>query len=121
MITAEGDVTPGEMPAYWALCSGGTPAPRLAWDLSRGNWRNIPTHALLRDMDSFRGLATHNVRTAFVFGNEVDYGLGRIVESYTEIQGFSGRYRPFRTLEEGFAWLQADDDERDDPVYAFGR
>lgn len=120
MITASGDIAPGEMPAFWSSRDRAMRAPLVVWDLSGANLTNIPTHALLRDMDVFRGLAVDNVRTAFVLGNEVDYGMGRIVESYTEMQGFSGRYRPFRKLDEALTWLQTGDSDYDDFGVAFG-
>jgi len=119
-VTAVGDIAPGEMPACYVLRDQGVGTPLLLWDLSQANWTNIPTHALLRDFDSMRGMSAHNVRTAFVLSNEVDYGMGRIVESYTEIQGFAGRYRPFRTLDEALLWVQdGDSDEGYDPTAAY--
>ena len=120
VISAVGTIAPGEMLACNALQEPALRTPLLLWDLSQANWAGLPTHALLRDFDSMRGLSEHNVRTAFVLSNEVDYGMGRIIESYTEIQGFTGRYRPFRTLEEALDWVQHGDEESHDLAMGFG-
>ena len=77
----------------------------------------------MEHIDRVRLFSHENYRTAFVLGNEVDYGMGRIVESYTEVQGFPGEYRPFLNLDEAFAWLMSEHKEQfdsSDYAVAFG-
>lgn len=78
----------------------------MLWDLTQSSWANIPSPLLMKNLTlAQKKFAKSGDRTAFVLGNELDYGLGRVVENQLEDLDIAAQYRPFLSLDEAHAWL----------------
>lgn len=106
-ILVTGEVQPGEMTDY--ARSVFKPRPRrVLWDMRAANWRVESVRQLAETLQQTREVTTENSRAAIVFGRNVDFGMGRVVESIAESREFPTEYRSFSDLESARAWLMQD-------------
>ena len=90
--------------------------PLVLWDLREAIWCYTKTEELVKNLEAARKFASSGFRTAYVLGSDADYGLGRVIESYTELRGFPGEYRPFKALGEAEVWLRSRVELADSPI-----
>lgn len=79
----------------------------VLWDLLGADLSGL-------DSDEIKGLASHSRgiavvrkggKTALVFGHAHDFGIGRMLEAYSEIAEMPSAFRAFRTMASARAWL----------------
>jgi hypothetical protein len=81
------------------------PTPDVLWDLREGTWKDLSDERI-RGLVSFVGKHAHvreGGRTAAVVSADVDYGIARAFQSYTEELPFESGV--FRTMDEAIKWL----------------
>lgn len=107
IFTARGTLTANDFRESTVNYYAGEVTPLILWDLTHAEVSAITTDeirdlALLAKQVSTR---REGGKTAFVFGRPFDFGLGRMFESYTEIENMPFTFRPFLTTVEARAWL----------------
>jgi hypothetical protein len=80
---------------------------RFLWDAREGSLAGISA-------DEFRNIARSTKKisncrdegkTALLGAKEIDYGLGRMYESFAEMENIPCEYRTFRAFEDAMEWL----------------
>ena len=106
VIKIIGEIKAGEI-LDWAEKSGHKDRTRLVlWDLTESSWSKIPSELLKKNLGlAQKKFAKPGDRTAFVLGNDLDYGLGRVVENQIESEDTPAEYRPFLSIDAARAWL----------------
>lgn len=104
----KGDIQPGEMLEFIKTCDYDTREYRALWDLREASWSNIPIQNMLNAVDQLGRFSREGQRTAFVFGRDVDFGIGRMLEPHYERYQIKSKVWPFLDYEEATAWLLQD-------------
>lgn len=79
----------------------------LLWDCSQAKFANISNGRIEASIEhSMKNLHTREGgRDAFVFHDDLGFGLGRVYQSLSAIRGFPVKIRPFRTMDDAWRWL----------------
>ena len=106
-----GLVSPEEM--YQALnepddCE---PTTLLLWDMSLADVAQVTPDILRRFIGKAveLGAGRQGGRTAVVAPDDLQFGLARMSEVFTELESAPYDFRAFRTRQEAFEWLGTDD------------
>ncbi len=75
------------------------------YDLTEGNCSSIPTDYYIGLIRVGRAYAKEGARSAMVFSNPVDFGIGRMIESHCESVGYKSELACFHTVAEARDWL----------------
>ncbi len=79
----------------------------ILWDFTEADLSNITS-------EEFRGIASEvkkrseirmDGKTALVFGRDLEFGLGRMFQAFSEIEGVLFEYMSFRDIVEARKWL----------------
>ncbi|MEX0965154.1 MAG: hypothetical protein WDZ52_14050 [Pseudohongiellaceae bacterium] len=81
------------------------PTLNTIYDSTAGDWSKISTDTYLEMIRSAKRYARKEASVAMVFSSEVDFGIGRMIESFAEHEGYENRLSCFRTLQEARNWL----------------
>lgn len=104
-VIVEGMLADGEIIAairpYW---SAGRPTPNLLIDSTNGTWSDIPTEDIKRSIGTSKGPAGEG-KTALVFADATDYGIGRMIEAYCMMAGYDSQHQCFYDTESAELWL----------------
>ena len=77
-------------------------------DLSQGSWINIPVDYFRRVLEN-RELFEHSEgKSALVFGNDADFGIGRMIESMLSLNDYGREVGCFRSREKADKWIMQD-------------
>jgi hypothetical protein len=82
----------------------------VLWDFRDATWTGIPSERLL---SVYREAAKHTLREQyvdFVFAKKVDYGIGRMMQSYADLYLSRSQINFFREYEHAVACLLGDKD-----------
>lgn len=83
------------------------PTQLVMWDITNGSISEI-------DVEEFGKISTAvkpytekraGGKTAFVGSVDADFGMGRMYESYAEVEKLPIQYRTFRNRDEAMSWL----------------
>ena len=79
----------------------------VLWDLTEGDLSKISTDEIMQIVEEIRiyADAREGGRTALVFSTGLGFGLGRMVEAFSEMENMPIDIRSFRSLEEAEGWL----------------
>jgi len=105
-VTIRGDLAEGELTSYLSEYYSNGPTDNLLIDSSEGTWTNIPTSAFERDVNNGKKYSKRG-KSALLFSNTADFGLGRMIESFTNIANYDTQVQCFRDKEEAIAWLKS--------------
>lgn len=78
--------------------------PALLWDLREGTIASLTTDEL-RTVSRLASERRSDGSTAYVVGTDVDYGMLRMYEVISEIQGVTQQRKVFRERAHAVAWL----------------
>ena len=83
----------------------GKPTKRILWDLSNATWASITSDDLKRTVAKAKKYSRKGGKTALVFSKDIDFGIGRMLEVFGEIEGYDYVFGSFRDKEEARKWL----------------
>lgn len=106
-LVVKGDLHPGEM-SQFSEEHQHLRTRLVLWDLEQASWNVISATHLIQLLDTAKRLDLPGYKTAFLFSRDVDFGMGRVVENYTEASEFETNYRSFRDRDEAERWLFTD-------------
>lgn len=94
-----------------ALSFMGAPTRLALWDLRSSTLNKATTEELRQATAEFLSLArtqSRGGRAALVVGNDVTYGLMRMLVTHAELEGYAAKLRVFRDVVVARAWLVDD-------------
>lgn len=105
IIAIKGILEKEDLPASLSDYFSNGPTLNTIYDSTEGDWSNNPTEYYMGMVRSGKAYARKGARTAMVFANPVDFGIGRMIESHCELEGYENKLACFHTLEEAKCWL----------------
>jgi hypothetical protein len=100
-----GDLTTQEILDKLEIYYQGKTTKRILWDLSNATWANITSDDLRRTVAKAKKYSRKGGKTAWVFAKDVDFGIGRMLEVFGEIEAYDYVFCSFRNKEEARKWL----------------
>lgn len=114
IVTLWGDLSSQEiidiMNEYYEKDS---PTKNLLYDARQATIEFVPTIDIERIMDHAKDLAVVRPRgskTAMVAGKELEYGIGRMVQTFAEIRDMEVEFMVFKSLPKALEWLGCHDE-----------
>ena len=77
----------------------------VLWDFSNASWAGICKRDFRMSIRKGKKYSRAGDKKAFVFTNDVDYGIGRMLEAYTEIEKFQSETRIYKSMQQANEWL----------------
>lgn len=105
VITIKGVLNQHDLPNTLVDYFANEPTLNTIYDSTDGDWSNNPTEYYLNMIRLGKAYTRKGARSAMVFSNPVDYGIGRMIESHCELEGYENELACFRTLEQAEIWL----------------
>jgi hypothetical protein len=105
VIAIRGSLGKEDLPNILAEYFANEPTLDTIYDSTEGDWSNNSTEYYMGMVRSGKVYARKGARTAMVFSNPVDFGIGRMIESHCELEGYENDLACFHTLEEAKYWL----------------
>lgn len=109
---ATGQVTEDEIITTLENFYGGESTEQVLWDMSEADVATITpavTQQLIRKTAKLSANRQRS-RTAVIAPSDLKFGLGRMAESYAELEALPYNYRVFRSREKALEWLVSNDD-----------
>ena len=78
---------------------------RILWDLSDATWASITTEDLNKTVITAKKYSRKGGKTALVFSKDIDFGIGRMLQTLGEIEEYDYVFGTFRNREEAMKWL----------------
>jgi len=87
------------------------PTALVLWDMSQAEMAHVTAGMLQKFIRRAAQLGTHRRggRTAVVAPDDLQYGLGRMSETFAEIESVPFSYCVFRSQQDAMRWLASDD------------
>jgi hypothetical protein len=108
IFMARGEITAAQLLAAYDDFLRRGPTRLVLWDVTNASVSGIQ----VEDVRAFVGQLAQRVtahsnheKTAIVCGNDVTFGIARMLGTSLEIEGFPGTIRAFRDLRTARAWL----------------
>ena len=105
VITIKGILEKDDLPKTLENHFANDPTLNTIYDSTNGDWSHIPTKYYLEMVRLGKIYTRKSARVAMVFSNSVDFGIGRMIESHCELEGYENEFACFRSLEEAELWL----------------
>ncbi len=110
IFTARGDITPEQLVLVIQEFHTGNPTSHVLWDLTAATFSNLSgadpqiLAGVSQQQSKVRGPGS---KTALLFDSDIGYGLGRMFESFRQVQDSHVTYNTFRSREKALVWLEA--------------
>ena len=106
-----GPVSEEEMYEALEFDSGQMPTAHVLWDMSSAEVEHVTADILRRFIGKAAELGARRPggRTAVVAPEDLQFGLARMSEVFTELESAPYLFRAFRSRQEALAWLESDD------------
>ena len=87
------------------------PTALLLWDMSQSDVSHVTSDILQRFVKKSAelGVRRQGGRTAVIASEDLQYGLARMSEAFSEMESAPYSFRAFRTREEALLWLLSAD------------
>ena len=105
IISIKGVLEKEDLPRTLADYFANDPTLKTIYDSTDGDWSGNPTEYYMGMVRSGKVYAREGARTAMVFSHRADFGIGRMIESHCELEGYENELACFRTLEDAKHWL----------------
>lgn len=105
IITIKGVLGKEDLPAALSDYFSNGQTLNTIYDSTEGDWSNNSTEYYIGMVRSAKAYARKGARSAMVFARPVDFGIGRMIESHCEVEGYESELACFHTLEEAKCWL----------------
>jgi hypothetical protein len=83
----------------------GRPTQLILWDFMDATWSGITNDELQELMRKAKKYSRKGGKTAFVFSTDIDFGIGRMVETYGELEKYDYEFSNFRDMKDAEKWL----------------
>lgn len=105
LVKAEGGLTSTDF-ASWAATyiSKGTTG-LILWDLVGADMCKLSSSEIRSIVTRSKGYVPKGAKTAFVFKRPCDFGVGRMLEAYSELDERPSELRAFRSMADAKKWL----------------
>lgn len=103
--TVSGDLTSQELLDKLDTYYQGRPTQLILWDFMNGTWSGITFDQLQELMRKAKKYSRKGGKTAFVFSKDIDFGIGRMVETYGELEKYDYEFSSFRDMKDAEKWL----------------
>ena len=101
----KGSLVAGELANYLKACDYEFRHYRTLWDMREATWSGIPTTKIIAALPGMFKYSREGQRTAFVYGQDVDFGIARMLEPHLRIVGIRSAIYPFKDWDEAISWL----------------
>lgn len=108
MYTVFGEFTAEQVSETIREYYAGSPTYRVLWDFTAASFENIASTVPQQMAGVARQHSEVQVEggmTALVFDSDVGFGLGRMFETFQDLQNAPVEYRTFRSRDDALAWL----------------
>lgn len=102
-----GDLTTREILDKLENYSQGDTTKRILWDLSNATWASITGDDLKETVKKAKKYSRKGGKTAWVFSEDVDFGIGRMLQILGEIEEYDYVFGTFRNMEDAMKWLDS--------------
>lgn len=91
------------------------PTPNLIWDMTQANAQRLSTDDIKRIITYSRPRSgtRARARTAFVLGDDLEFGLSRMYGSLAAAHRLPVAIGTYRSMDEAMAWITTNDDDTD--------
>ncbi len=103
--TVFGDLTSQEILDKLKTYYQGKPTRLILWDFINATWSGIATDELQKTVKKAKKYSRKGGKTALVFSKDVDFGIGRVLKAFAEIEGYDYEFGIFRDMEDAEKWL----------------
>lgn len=104
-VKAEGGMTTHDFTNWAATYIFKGTTGLILWDLVGADMCNLSQDEIRRIVSSSKGIVPKGAKTAFVFKRPCDFGVGRMLEAYSEVDELPSEFRAFRSLADAKKWL----------------
>lgn len=108
-VTIIGDLQSGELRAILQDYYKKSPTRLIMMDSRQGTWSSMATTDFKRSIQSWvaQGYSRAGGKTAIIFSDPADFGMGRYLESHLSMAGFPTELECFRDIDKAQRWLFA--------------
>lgn len=100
-----GKLLAGELLESTKAYHQGETTDRVLCDFTNASWSEIAAEDLKKNTGAAKKYSSKGNRTAFVFSNDLDFGMGRMLTAYAENEEFDSDMGVFRSLDAAMEWL----------------
>ncbi len=83
----------------------GETTKQILCDFTNADWSNIPSHEFRNGISKLKKFSRKGGKTALVFAKDVDFGIGRMVEVFADIEEYDFKFKSFMDKEDAYEWL----------------
>lgn len=105
-----GKLNAGELLESYKGCSEDEITKLVLLDFTDASWSDLSSVDLRANTAKARQYSRNGMRSAFVFSNDADFGVGRMFEAFANIEKYDGEIQLFRSLDEARKWLTKTED-----------
>lgn len=104
-VKAEGGLTSSDFSSWAANYISRGATGLILWDLLGADMSGLSSDEIRRIVTRSKGFVPKGAKTAFVFKRPCDFGVGRMIEAYSELDELPSKLRAFRSLADAKKWL----------------
>lgn len=104
-ITVSGKLENGEITAFAKQNNDGSLTNIVLWDFSAASLTELTADNIRQGVRGWSQYSKVGDRQAFVFTNDLEFGFGRMIQTFTELEHYKSRISVFRDIDEARTWL----------------
>lgn len=106
-VTIVGTLEPGELRAILEDYYKQSPTRLMMMDSRQGVWSSMATADYNRSIQNWiqQGMSRKGGKTAIIFSDPADFGMGRYLESHLSMADFPTQLECFRDIQKAERWL----------------
>ena len=106
-VTIIGSLQAGELRAFLEDYYKQSPTRLIMMDSRQGSWSSMATVDYNRSIQTWiiQGMSRQDGKTALIFSDPADFGMGRYLESHLDMAGCPTRLECFRDIDKAERWL----------------
>ncbi len=104
-VRAVGQILEGELTSFAEAHNDGSLTNIVLWDFLQADLSALSSERLQSGIRNWANNTNPGDRQAFVLKDNMDFGIGRMIEAYAELEKYKSRIQAFRSIEEATEWL----------------
>ena len=107
IVTAEGVITADDLLDWGNNYYEGQITSLILWDVTKADLSGLQSDKLrkIAEIMSRISEARRGGKTAFVYDNPLEFGIGRMFQAYSEMEDMPFQVQSFRSFHEARKWL----------------
>ena len=107
IVTAEGAISADDLLDWGNSYYEGQITPLILWDVTKADLSGIQSDKLrkIAEIMSRISEARRGGKTAFVYDNPLEFGIGRMFQAYSEMEDMPFQVQSFKNFDEAMEWL----------------